>query len=86
MSAFRTTLLSVLLLGASLQAAANEMRCGTQLIFDDQVEPMLKAQVLEKCGEPTEKDYSSWYYREQGKVLIFNDNDQLESIQDAPED
>ncbi len=86
MTALRTTLLSALLLGTSLHAAANEMRCGTQLIFDDQMEPMLKAQVLEKCGEPTEKDYNSWYYQEQGKILIFNDNDQLESIQDASED
>lgn len=86
MSALKTFLLPALLIGTSLQVTANEMRCGTQLIFDDQIEPMLKEQVLEKCGEPTEKTYDSWYYQEQGKVLIFNDNDQLESIQDASED
>ncbi len=86
MTALRTTLLSALLLGASLQATAGEMRCGNQLIFDDQIDPMLMVQVLEKCGEPTERRGNEWYYQEQGKVLIFNDNQQLESIQDASED
>ena len=86
MTAFRATLMSALLLGAATQAAANEMRCGDGLIFDDEVEPMLMVNVLEKCGEPTERRGDEWYYGEQGKVLIFNDDQQLESIQDANEE
>ena len=67
----------------ALPAAANEMRCGNHLISGDQIHPLLKVQVLEKCGEPTSKDYDRWYYQEQGKILVFNANDELDHIEDA---
>jgi len=67
----------------TLPALAQEMRCGNQLIAGDQIEPLIKAQVLEICGEPTEKDYDRWFYQEQGKILVFNGNDELDHIEDA---
>jgi hypothetical protein len=65
---------------------AQEMRCGNELISGDQVNPLLETQVLEKCGEPTSRDGYNWYYQEQGKILVFNDNGELDHIQDADED
>ena len=62
---------------------AQEMRCGEELISGDQIEPLLSEQVLEKCGEPTEKDGLKWYYAQQEKVLVFNGNDELETIRDS---
>jgi hypothetical protein len=59
------------------------MRCGEKLISGDQMQPLLKVQVLEICGEPTEKDYDRWYYQAQGKILVFNGNDELDHIEDA---
>ena len=70
----------------ALPATANEMRCGNHLISGDQINPLLKVQVLEKCGEPTSKDYDRWYYQEQGKILVFNGNDELDHIEDANEE
>ncbi len=82
---FNTRILTLIAAAAALAlpATANEMRCGNQLISGDQIHPLLKAQVLEKCGEPTSKEYDRWYYQEQGKVLVFNDNDELDHIEDA---
>ena len=71
--------------GLAVPAVAQEMRCGNELISGDQVAPLLKSQVLEKCGEPTEKDFDRWFYREQHKILVFNDNDELDHIEDANE-
>jgi hypothetical protein len=64
-------------------ALAQEMRCGTHLIAGDQIHPLVKEQVLEMCGEPTEKDFERWYYKEQRKILIFNGNGELDHIEDA---
>jgi len=64
-------------------ALAQEMRCGTHLIAGDQIHPLVKEQVLEMCGEPTEKDFERWYYKEQHKILIFNGNGELDHIEDA---
>jgi hypothetical protein len=66
-------------------AFAQEMRCGNELISGDQIQPLLKAQILEKCGEPTTRDYDRWYYQEQGKILVFDGNDELDHIEDANE-
>ena len=52
----------------------------------DQIHPLLQSQVLEKCGEPTSKDGYNWYYEEQGKILVFNGNKELDHIQDAEEE
>ena len=62
---------------------AQEMRCGSHLISGDQIHPLIKEQVLEMCGEPTEKDYDRWFYQEQHKILVFNGNDELDHIEDA---
>jgi len=64
-------------------ALAQEMRCGAHLIAGDQIHPLVKEQVLEMCGEPTEKDFERWYYKEQHKILIFNGNGELDHIEDA---
>ena len=77
--------LSLLLAVTSITvpALAQEMRCGTHLIAGDQIHPLVKEQVLEMCGEPTEKDFERWYYKEQHKILIFNGNGELDHIEDA---
>ena len=67
----------------AVPALAQEMRCGNRLISGDQIHPLMKEQVLEICGEPTSKDYNRWYYQQQGKILVFNDNDELDHIEDA---
>ena len=73
---------------SSLPAIANEMRCGEQVISGDQIEPLTSEQVVEKCGEPTSTSAAAdhWYYEEQGKILVFNSDRKLETIQDAEED
>ncbi len=68
---------------AAVPALAQEMRCGNLLIAGDQIQPLVKEQVLAECGEPTSKDYNRWFYQEQGKILVFNDNDELDHIEDA---
>lgn len=77
--------LSLLLAAFSITAPAlaQEMRCGEKLISGDQIHPLIKEQVLEICGEPTEKDFERWYYKEQHKILIFNGSGELDHIQDA---
>lgn len=70
-------------LSISVPAFAQEMRCGEKLISGDQIHPLIKEQVLEICGEPTEKGYDRWYYKEQQKTLVFNGNDELDHIEDA---
>jgi hypothetical protein len=44
------------------------------------------AQVLDICGEPSERDGERWTYEDQGKVLVFNDSGELVAIVDAPEE
>lgn len=69
--------------GLTVPALAQEMRCGNRLIAGDQMQPLVKEQVLQVCGEPTSKDYNRWFYQEQGKILVFNGNDELDHIEDA---
>ena len=64
-------------------AFSQEMRCGNRLIAGDQIKPLLKDEVLQICGEPTKRDYDRWFYQQQGKILVFNDNDELDHIEDA---
>jgi hypothetical protein len=66
----------------SIPAMAQEMRCGEKLISGDQMQPLLEEQVLSICGEPSQRDGYNWYYDEQGKILVFNGNGELETIQD----
>lgn len=66
----------------AVPAMAQEMRCGDELISGDQPQPLLEEQVLEKCGEPSERNGFNWYYNEQGKILVFNGNAELETIQE----
>ena len=78
----------VLLLGIAVLmsnlARAGEMSCGTYVILDDQTEPLTKQDVLDKCGEPDQKGDDRWEYSEQGKILIFSDDGELETIEDRP--
>ena len=32
------------------------------------------------------KGYDRWFYKEQGKILVFNDNEELDHIEDANEE
>lgn len=73
----------VAVVSISAPAFAQEMRCGDKLIQGDQIHPLIKEQVLEICGEPTEKDYERWYYKEQAKIVVFNGNGELDHIEDA---
>jgi len=83
MSNIRMLALVAALSSLAVPALAQEMRCGNRLIAGDQIHPLLKEQVLEICGEPTSKDYDRWFYQEQGKILVFNDNGELDHIEDA---
>jgi hypothetical protein len=67
----------------SVPALSQDMRCGNRLISGDQINPLLKEQVLQICGEPTSKDSDRWFYQEQGKILVFNGNGELDHIEDA---
>ena len=80
---FRVLAFSMAAAIVAAPSLAQEMRCGNHLIAGDQIHPLLKEQVLEKCGEPTSKDYNRWFYQQQGKILVFNDNGELDHIQDA---
>ena len=86
MVGFRQIGLLVTTFAVSGTGLAQEMRCGNELISGDQVHPLIKAQVLEKCGEPTSRSQDQWYYEEQGKILVFNGNDELDHIEDANEE
>jgi len=77
---------AIAVVGVATTAVADDMRCGNELISGDQIHPLIKAQVLEKCGEPTDKGYERWYYKEQGKILVFNGNGELDHIEDASEE
>lgn len=79
----RMLALTVALSSLAFPALAQEMRCGNRLIAGDQIHPLLKEQVLEICGEPTSKDFDRWFYQDQGKILVFNDNGELDHIEDA---
>lgn len=70
------------LFALTVPAIAQEMRCGDELISGDQTQPLLEEQVLELCGEPSERNGYNWYYNEQGKILVFNGNAELETIQE----
>jgi len=74
---------AIALSAVAVPALAQEMRCGNLLISGDQIQPLLKEQVLAECGEPTSKDYNRWFYQAQGKILVFNDNGELDHIEDA---
>lgn len=79
----RSLALVFIVSGMAVPALAQEMRCGNRLISGDQIHPLLKEQILQECGEPTSKDYDRWFYEEQGKILVFNGNDELDHIEDA---
>ena len=83
MISIRSVVFSVLTVGLAIPVMAQDMRCGEELISGDQIKPLLAEQVLEKCGEPTEKNGYEWYYAEQEKILVFNGNNELETIRDS---
>ena len=83
MISIRSVVISGLVVGLAIPVMAQEMRCGEELISGDQIKPLLTEQVLEKCGEPTEKNGFEWYYAKQEKILVFNGNNELETIRDS---
>ena len=84
MSAIKWVLLLCIAVLMSNPARAGEMTCGTEVILDDQSQPLTKQDVLDKCGEPDQKGDDRWEYSEQGKILFFNDDDELDTIEDRP--
>jgi len=70
----------LLLLGAD--PMAGEIRCKGQVIHDDQIKPMLKNEILEKCAEPQFKDYDRFVYRHNNveMILRFNEEGELQTI------
>ena len=68
----------------SANVMAGEIRCQGQLIQDDQIKPMLKHEVLKKCGEPQFKDYDKFVYTHNNveKILRFNEESELTTITD----
>ena len=85
MSSIVKVLLASAVLTFSLPVTANEMRCGEHYISGDQIEPLSREQVVEKCGEPTSTSAAAdhWYYEKQGKILVFNSDGKLVTIKDA---
>jgi hypothetical protein len=83
MSTIKILAVTIVVSVATLPALAQEMRCGNLLISGDQMHPLLKEQVLKECGEPTSRESNRWYYEKQGKILVFNDNGELDHIVDA---
>lgn len=69
----------------ALPLMADDLQCGDHYISGDQIEPLTREQVVEKCGEPTSKAGYHWYYKKQGKVLVFNSDGALVTIRDAQE-
>ena len=69
-----------------IPALAEDMRCGNQIIQDDQMHPLTTDQVLDICGEPSQRDGERWTYQDQRKVLVFNDSGELVAIEDASEE
>jgi hypothetical protein len=68
-------------------AQAGTLRCGGDIIIDDQLSGQFKEQILEQCGAPTDKNGDDWLYDRTDVgdgvyVLHFNDDGQLESIEE----
>jgi len=77
------------LLTASAQAGT--LRCGGEIISDDHSSGQFKEQILEQCGAPTDKNGDDWLYDRTDVgdgvyVLHFNDDGQLESIQEQAQE
>ena len=65
-----------------MPAMADTMRCGTQVIDDESHQ----RDVLEHCGEPTEKRGSAWYYErgttQFGVTVHFQPDGEVERIEE----
>jgi hypothetical protein len=63
-------------------AFAGSIRCGTELIQDEQIEPVSRGFVLEKCGPPDDQYGEVLVYRRSHSrfALHFNADGQLREI------
>lgn len=63
-------------------AFAGSIRCGTELIQDEQIEPVSRGFVLEKCGPPDDQYGEVLVYRRGHSrfALHFNADGQLREI------
>lgn len=63
-------------------AFAGSIRCGTELIQDDQIEPVSRGFVLEKCGPPDDQYGEVLVYRRGHSrfALHFNADGQLREV------
>jgi hypothetical protein len=68
-------------------ASAGTFSCGTHEISDEEIPGQSRAEIQGKCGAPQDRSGDNLYYR-RGDVtyrLHFNDNDELESIEEVRE-
>ena len=63
---------------------AGSIRCGTNLIQDDQIEPVSRGFVLEKCGPPHDQYGEVLIYKRGNSrfALRFNAEGQLQEIEE----
>jgi hypothetical protein len=67
--------------------SAGTFFCGTHEISDNQIPGQSRAEIQQKCGAPQDSSGDNLFYRK-GSVtyrLHFNDNDELESIEEMRE-
>jgi hypothetical protein len=78
----------VLLLVGSGGASAGVILCGTHEIQDDQIPGQTRAEVEKKCGAPEAISGDNLFYNKDGRTyrLHFNDSDELESIEEVPQE
>ena len=71
------------LLASWFPALADDMKCGTHLITEDEESGQTMSEVKEKCGEPTEVNGNIWYYEQDDGAkyqLTFDANGEVDSI------
>ena len=79
MKAFKIPVVIALLASANL-AYAGSIRCGEEVIQDGGENPPTMEEVIEKCGEPTERGLGVLIYRDKNAQLEFDDDGQLAVI------
>ena len=64
---------------------AGSMRCGTDLIEDGQREPVLRAEVISRCGSPDSESADSLIYKQHGTVYLlrFSEGELVEITEKA---
>ena len=69
----------------SRAAVAGSMRCGTDLIENGQREPVLREEVISRCGSPESESGDSLVYKEDDTVYVlrFSEGELVEITEKA---